>query len=724
MKIAWILFSLVLSAFSFHLNAQNSFKALLKDDATEEPIIGAAVTIDSLKIGAVTDTTGLVTLTHIPNGNFQIKFKSMGYSTKTKILHFPLASRNKVFDIDLESSTNEMNEVVVSITRSSRSIEDIPIKVDVVADDDLGEKGMMQPSNIALLFNETTGVLSQQTSAVSGATTLRMQGLDGRYTTMLNDGMPLYQGFSGGLSIVQIAPMNLQQVEFIKGSASTLYGGCAIGGVINLVTKEPQVKRKLSFLLNGTSAKGWDGSEFYAQRWGKVGVTLFSTYDHSTAYDPAHIGFSAIPQIGRFTINPKLFLYFDKNTTAWFGINSSFENRLGGDMNVIAGNADSTHQYFQRNNSTRLSTQLSFNHHFNKKSQLNVKNSVSFFGNDLQQPGININGQQVSSFSEVNYQYTTPKSEWIAGANVWTDHYQTIHPLQLQYQLATVGAFVQNTFTPVNWFSLETGLRLDHSNVMTNSRKNEFFLLTQVNALAKINGHWNSRLGGGLGYKMPSPFGFDSYQATSYEVLPPLNVAQTLAERSYGGNWDMIYQTGSDQMSFSVDEMLFATRLNHPLIVQNNALMNANGYILTQGSETNVKFTLNDLNLFAGYTYTMTQQHFDGQNLWQPLTPKHLLYLDFAYEAEGNFRTGIEADYTSNQQLMDGSIGRGNLIVSLLAEKMWKKFNVFFNVENIANVRQSNWGPIYSGTITHPVFQDVYAPLEGRMFNLGIQIHV
>ena len=81
MKIAWILFSIVLSAFSFHLNAQNTFKAILKDDATEEPIIGAAATIDSLKIGAVTDTTGLVVLTHIPNGNFQLKFKSMGYST-------------------------------------------------------------------------------------------------------------------------------------------------------------------------------------------------------------------------------------------------------------------------------------------------------------------------------------------------------------------------------------------------------------------------------------------------------------------------------------------------------------------------------------------------------------------------------------------------------------------------------------------------------------------
>ncbi len=721
MKIAWILFSIVLSAFSFHLNAQNTFKAILKDDATEEPIIGAAVTIDSLRLGAVTDTTGLVTLTHISNGNFQLKFKSMGYSTKTETWHFPLTSRNKVFDIDLEPSTNEMNEVVVSITRSNRSIEDIPIKIDVVAADDLGEKGMMHPSNISSAFNETPGVMAQQTSMVSGASTLRMLGLPGRYTMILNDGMPIYQGFSGDLSITQIAPMNLQQMEFIKGNASTLYGGGAIGGVLDLITKQPEKQRNLSFLLNGTSGKGFDGSEYYAQRWNKIGVTLFSTYDHSSAYDPFHTGFSAIPQNGRFTISPKLFLYFDKNTTAWFGINTLFEKSLGGDMNVIAGKADSTHQYFQRNNSTRLSTQFSLNHHFSDKSQLNVKNSVSYFGNNLQQPAFNSTGREIASFSEVNYQYSAPVSEWVVGANLWTDHYQTIQSTQPHYQLTTVSAFAQNTITPSPWFTLESGLRLDESNVSINTQKKEFFVLPELHALFKANTHWSTRLGGGLGYKMPSPFGFENDQY-NYATLPPLNVAQTLAERSFGGNWDFIYQTNGDGITFSLDEMLFANRVNHPLVEQNNnSLINANGYLLSQGSATNATVIIGDLNLWAGYTYTLTQNHFNGQTSWHPLTPKHLLYLDFAYEAENNFRITTEADYASQQQLYDGTMGKQTFIVNFLAEKIWKHFNIFMNVENLTNVRQNK---LYTGSITHPVFENVYAPLEGRMFNVGIQIHV
>jgi len=723
MKITWILFSIALATCSYHVNAQNTFKVFLKDDATEEPIIGAAVTIDSLKLGAVTDTTGFVTLTHIPNGDFQVHFRSIGYTSKTKTFHFPLPNLKHPVEIDLEPTSSALNEVVVSITRSNRSIENIPIKVDVVAAEDVSEKGMMQPSSITSLFNETTGVMARQTSVVSGATSLRMLGLPGRYTTMLNDGMPLYQGYSGELSIVQITPMNLQQAEFIKGNASTLYGGGAIGGVVNLMTKTPQNKRDLSFLLNGTSAKGFDASEYYAQKWEKMGITLFSTYDHSVAYDPDHTGFSVTPRMGRVSVNPKIFLYLDKKTAAWFGVNTSFEHRLGGDMQVLAGKTDSVHQFFQQNNSTRISTQLSLSHQWNEKNQLNIKNSMSFFGNDEKEPHFFWQGRQLSSFTEINDQFNTLHSEWIAGVNLWTDHYRALNQTMAPYQLVTVGGFVQNTWSPLTWFSLESGLRLDHSSVEMGSQKNEFFLLPSLNALAKINNHWNSRLGGGLGYKMPSPFGFESDE-TMYDPLLPLNVANSLSEKSYGGSWDIIYQTVADELKFNIDVMLFATRVNHPLIEQNNTLFNANGFLQSQGSATSIMIAMDELNLFAGYTYTLTQSHYNGQTQWQPLSPKHLLYLDLAYEDEGNFRTTIEADYTSRQALYDGSIGRPTFVVGWLIEKMWKHINVFLNIENITNVRQSKWGALYSGSMTHPVFKEVYAPLEGRVANVGIQIHL
>ena len=122
----------------------------------------------------------------------------------------------------------------------------------------------MRPGEIRMLLNETTGLITQQTSAISNTANLRIQELQGRYTQVLRDGFPLYSGLSEGLSLVQIAPLDLKQVEIMKGSSSTLYGGGAIAGLINLVSKTPAARRDLNFLANGTSAGGLDLSAFYA----------------------------------------------------------------------------------------------------------------------------------------------------------------------------------------------------------------------------------------------------------------------------------------------------------------------------------------------------------------------------------------------------------------------------------------------------------------------------
>jgi outer membrane receptor for ferrienterochelin and colicins len=701
--------------------AQYTFKAVIKDNATKAILKGASAFIDKLKVGATTNDKGELTISNISNGEFQIEFSFSGYEKKKKDFKFPLPKPNEIFEIDLEQSANNMEKVVVSTTRSSRSIRDIPTKVDVLAAEDLDEKGEMKPSDIKLLFNETTGITTQQTSAISGATNIRIQGLDGRYTQLLKDGMPLYDGFSGGLGILQIAPIDLKQVEFVKGSASTLYGGGAIAGLVNLISKIPKEKRELTFLLNGTSAKGIDGSAYYSQKWKKIGTTLFGSYNYNAPYDPANIGFTAIPKINRFTINPKLFLYFNEKTTAWFGVNTTYEDRYGGDIKVINGKADSTHQFFESNKTFRLSTQLSFSHKINSETSINFKNSVGFFNRKSSQPNDNFNGQQISSFSEINYSHTKEKSEWVTGLNLWSNDFKSLDTSNFNYNLTTIGVFAQNTFKATKWFTLETGLRIDYNMPATKDKLNGIFILPKINALFKINEYWTSRIGGGFGYKMPAPFS-DEAEKEGYNNINPISFNNLQADKSYGGNADVIYKNTIGEVAFSIDQLFFYTYLNKPLALQNNSFVNANGYIDTKGVESNLKFTLDELNLFAGYTYTDTRQYFNGLNYWKPLTPKHLLYLDFAYEAEGNFRTGIEADYSSQQILSDGTTGKGYIVCSFLFEKIWKHLNVYVNAENFTDRRQTRWDKIYTGTITNPNFKDIYAPLDGVVINTGIKI--
>ena len=101
-----------------------------------------------------------------------------------------------------------IEEVVVTSTRSRRSFEEQPTRVEVLGRGEINEKANMKPGDIRMLLNETTGIQVQQTSPTSFNSSIRIQGLDGKYTQLLRDGMPLYGGFSGGLSLLQIAPLD------------------------------------------------------------------------------------------------------------------------------------------------------------------------------------------------------------------------------------------------------------------------------------------------------------------------------------------------------------------------------------------------------------------------------------------------------------------------------------------------------------------------------------
>ncbi|RZK75311.1 MAG: TonB-dependent receptor, partial [Pedobacter sp.] len=224
MMLAMALLLFTVSAF-----AQNTYKATVKDAKTNQPLTGTTVKILGTTLGTVADSLGNVTISNVPNGKQVIQFSYVGYQVKTDTLTFPLSSGN-ASQVLLEPSGHDedLGEVMISATRSSRTIDNIPTRVEVIAGEELDEKANMKPGDIRLLLAESTGIQTQQTSATSGNSSIRIQGLDGKYTQIIRDGFPLYSGFSGGLGLLQIAPLDLQQVEVIKGSSSTLYGGGAI----------------------------------------------------------------------------------------------------------------------------------------------------------------------------------------------------------------------------------------------------------------------------------------------------------------------------------------------------------------------------------------------------------------------------------------------------------------------------------------------------------------
>jgi len=510
----------------------------------------------------------------------------------------------------------------------------------------------------------------------------------------------------------------------IKGASSTLYGGGAIAGLVNLVSKTPEEERELSFMLNGTSALGLDVSGFYAKKNDKIGTTIFASYNAGTAYDPSDIGFTAIPEFTRYTVNPKLFVYFNDKTTLNAGVNTTIEKRIGGDIKYIENNGDETHSYFEKNNTNRYSAQLGLDHTINDNSKWSFKNSLSYYDRSIEIPSFKFSGVQLSSFNEATYHYKVENSEWISGLNLWTDKFtqdQFDASETVDYHYTTFGGFVQNTWNATEKFILETGLRGDYQN------EYGFFALPRISGLLKVNPKLSLRLGGGLGYKTPTVFTEDAERIQFRNVLP-IDVSNTEAEKSVGGNFDINYRTSlSDNMAFSINTLFFYTEIKNPLILMPTSensyqFQQPKGAIDTKGIETNVKLTYGDLKLFVGYTLADVKEHYNGESTKFPLVAKHRLNNVLMYEIEDSLKMGLEAYYFSPQKLNDGAQGKEYWLFGFMVEKIWDSFSIFINFENFGDTRQTKFDTIYTGTITNPTFRDIYAPVDGFVINGGLKI--
>lgn len=154
------------------------------------------------------------------------------------------------------AAESETAAVVVTATRSRTLVRDEPIRVEVLPEEEIEENLTIQPGNLSTLLNELGGVRMQTAAAGLGGAALQMRGLPGRHSLVLSDGLPLLGAATDAFGLLQTPPLDLARVEVIKGAASALYGGAALGGVLNLVSRTPGSEPEL--LLNRTSRGGTD----------------------------------------------------------------------------------------------------------------------------------------------------------------------------------------------------------------------------------------------------------------------------------------------------------------------------------------------------------------------------------------------------------------------------------------------------------------------------------
>lgn len=718
MKKAYVtILCLALSLISF---AQTSDVSIfVADTETNQPLPGATVYFEELEKGAITNFDGIATFTEIPNGNQAVKISYVGFRTIETTIE---VGTKKEFFFKLESGRNELDEVVIQSSRSTRTVRKIPTRIEFIGVEELGEKAVMNPTNISMVLRESTGIQMQQTSLSSGNTNIRIQGLDGRYTQLLRDGFPLYGGFSSGLSILQIPPLDLQQFEIIKGSSSTLYGGGAIAGLINMISKTPDEEPSLDFMLTQTQALGSTANVFYSVRNEKFGVSLYGSGHYQKAYDPEDDGFSNLPKTTSLSFNPKFFYYPSDKTTFWIGLNGTYDDRIGGDITKIESGENGIHQYTEENLSKRLSSQTVYEKQMDSVSSLNIKNSISFFDRKLSIPDFSFDGKQTNTFTEINYQKASKKADWIIGANLYTSNFDENDnaTLQRDQRDVTYGTFVNNIYDISDNWILETGLRADYNTDFG------FFPLPRVSLLYKNDSGFSSRIGGGLGYKIPDIF-TEEAENINFENVLAIDKAALKAERSYGVNFDVNYQARLfDAVSFSINQLFYVSAINNGLLLNSTddgffTFENATDKIISKGAETNIKFTYKDFRWFLNYALIDTKLNYLAGNPQKPLTAKHNVGSVLMYESD-KWRIGYETFYIGKQFLSTGTETTDFVTMGFVAMRNFKWGTTFLNFENFTDRRQSRFSPLVLPPHDSPEFPEIYAPTDGFIFSVGVII--
>jgi outer membrane receptor for ferrienterochelin and colicins len=728
------LFTIICITLAVITNAQNTFTAKVLDSENAEALIGASLTLKGTTNGISTDVNGLATLTNIPNGEHIISISFIGYEEEYLRLKFPIESA-KVHSILLNPSNTEIGEIIIEATRGNRTVANLPTRTEVLTDE-IDEAASMEPSKISHLITHSTGIQVQTTAAGSNGAVVRIQGLNGRYTQMLKDGFPLYGGFSGSLDILQIPPLDLRQVEFVKGSASTLYGGGAIAGIVNLLTKKAKKDETLLHInLSHIGAK--DFNVFNAKRFGKWGFTNLASMHIHEPYDADENGFSDIAQVSKFNFNPKLFYNPNKKMELYLGAGMTKENRKGGSMSKIRNESPDTLYFLDEQESSRTTTQFSANYKIDNTKTISLKNSISSFDRYINireailGTSTTFGGNQLNSFTELNLNINKEKQNINIGLNALADKFTEDNsinqPLRNQ-EFNTLGLYVNHLWDVTDKFALESGLRTDKVEASTLNTENggQSFILPKISALYKMTPELSIRLGGGMGYRMPSlfseeaePYGYKNVQAVNFENL--------VAEESYGTNIDFKYQStfGTDNVLLSLNQMFFFNVIDNPITLNENTPNNRvyeqkNDSLLSKGYESQIKLTVDKFTWFFGYTYTDAYLENGTDKNPLTLTPKHSIKGDLLFVVDNKWRIGWDYDYKYGQFLNNGVKTESLFTTGVIVERTIDNFVIFLNAENFTDVRQSNVGDVL--TDGSPQFTEVWAPLDGFFFNMGLKI--
>ena len=573
-------FAFVIAAFNAHANEPvrqgKTIAGHVIENQTEEGLPFATVKILEIGKGTTTDEDGNFLLKDIPEGEYTLQAEMMGYVTQRKKV-----TVSKQFAVDIHFSMQEissdMNEVVVSANRNEVNRKDAPVVVNVLSSK-LFEA--VNSTDLAKALNYQSGLRVENNCQNCGFPQVRINGLEGPYSQILINSRPIISALSGVYGLEQIPTNMIERVEVVRGGGSALFGANAVGGTINIITKDPiKNSYQVSSTASNINGKAWEqymGAN--ASLVGKdnvYGLALYQTYRNRNPYDDDGDGFSEIGKLNMNTFGLRGYYRPTQTSRISLEYHTTNEFRRGGNkFKLEPFETDITEQTKHVINSGGVNYDLflnSYKHKISAFASLQHVDRNSYYGAQ-QDPNAYGKTKDLTWVAGATYTGNFEKvlfspAQFTAGAEYQQDD---LHDVMSGYnrdlkQVVKIGSvFAQNEWK-MNLFSLLAGVRMDKHNLIEKA-----IFSPRVNLLYKPLDKLQARATWSTGFRAPQAYDEDLHITAVGGEGVLISLADGLKperSNSYSASVDWTDQVGHFQYNLLLEG--FYTSLNDVFYLQN-----------------------------------------------------------------------------------------------------------------------------------------------------------
>lgn len=619
--------------------------------AAGKPVEFAKVFLKGTQIGTATDTIGRYHIQNVPAGTYQLQVSSISFITSTKSINIG-DDQNLTFDFELTENQRFIDEVVVTGTMKEVSRLESPVNVEVYTPTFFKKN---PTPNIYDALQNVNGVRPQLNCQVCNTGDIHINGLEGPYTMVLIDGMPIVSSLSTVYGLSGIPNSLVERIEIVKGPASSLYGSEAVGGLINVITKKPQNAPLVSADIFGTSWGEYNADIGLKLNAGKKATVLtgINYFNFQNRIDNNNDNFTDMTLQNRISVFQKW--NFDRKDKRLFSIAGRYmyEDRWGGDMrwekqfrggDSIYGESIYTKRWevfgnYQLPTKEKLMLAFSYNDH----DQNSVYGNTSFIAD------------QKIGFTQLTWDKKVGRNDFLVGTALRYTYYDdntpatatadTINQQNQPQKTWLPGIFVQDEISITEKHKLLLGFRYDynsfHGNIFT----------PRVAYKWAINSKNIFRVNAGTGFRVVNLFTEDHAALTGARIVEIKN--ELNPEQSYNVNLNYIKKFYSKKGMFvGLDASAFYTYFNNRIVgdfdTDPNKIIydNLNGYAESKGVTLNLDFVFrNGLKIIAGATVMENTLTENGITEQQILTEKVTGTWAVSYKIE---KAKLSMDYTGN----------------------------------------------------------------------------